>query len=199
MPLSERQIRMLEAVARTAPNIVMRKYKEDCCIATTRIVIEVLKKLHFKNVRPFVVEANIFNEVYVRKGRTPQSDEEAQEWLKDGCWQVVLGDRKQSLEGKWPGHLAVLIDEAYLLDVSAFQASRPLKQIHMTPIFTSVPEEFVKGEDKCGLMFNNCMVVYCSYPEDNTYQKARDWWDVKRSQEVVKDILAETKLILDKK
>lgn len=200
MSLSERQVKMLEAVARVTPNVLLRKYKdENCCIAATRVIIEVLKKLHFKDIRPFTVEANIFNEVYVRHGRTPQNDEEAQAWLEEGCWQVVVGDRKTEQDGKWAGHLAVLIHEKYLLDISIYQSTRPQKQIFMYPIFTSVPEDFVQGNDKCGLMVNNCMVVYCPFPDDKSYQTARDWWDVSKSKEVVSDILTEVKAILAKK
>lgn len=200
MEISEHQVKMLEAIAQVAPNILLRRYKDlNCCIAATRIVIEVLKKLHFKDARPFVVEANIFNEAYVKKGRTPESDEEAQQWLGEGCWHVVLGDRSQEIKGQWPGHLTVLLHDRYMLDIAIFQASRPHKQINLHPIFTSVPEDFVKGEDKCGLMFNNCMVVYVSHPEDKTYQSARDWWDVDKSKEIVSDIVAEVKTILGKK
>lgn len=199
MSLSEHQVRILETIAKIAPNAILRKYKETCCIAGARIIIEVLKKLHFKNIKPFTVEANIFNEVYVKKGRTPQSDEEAQQWLTEGCWQIVLGDREEKIEGRWPGHLVVLINDQYLLDVTIFQATRPHKGIHLTPVLTTVPEDFIKGEDKCGLMYNNCMIIYTSYPTDDSYKTARDWWDVARSKEVVSDILSEVKLILAKK
>lgn len=200
MALSEQQIKMLEAVAKVTPNILMRKYKdENCCIAATRVIIEVLKKLHFKEIRPFTVEANVFNEVYVRKGRTPQSDEEAQAWLTEGCWQVVVGERKSEEKGKWAGHLAILIHEQYLLDIAIFQSSRPLKQINMYPIFTSVPEDFVRGEDKCGLMANNCMVVYVPFPNDKSYESARDWWDVSKSKAVVSEVLTEVKAMVAKK
>ena len=198
MAISEHQIRMLEAIARVAPNAIMRKYRDNCCIATARIVTEVLKKFHFRNFRPFTVEANIFNETYVRKGRTPQSDEEAQAWLAEGAWQVVLGERTETQDGKWPGHLAVLLDNQYLLDIAIFQASRPHKGIQLSPILTSVPEDFVKGEDKCGLMFNNCMVVYVSYPQDKSYEAARDWWDVGRSKDVVREIFTDVKAIITK-
>lgn len=199
MDLSDRQLEILKVVTQVSPKIILNKYREDCCIVTARIIIEVLKKLHFKDVKPFVVEANIFNETYVKKGRTPQSEEEAQTWLTEGAWQVVLGERTEKHEGKWAGHLAVLLNNRYMLDIAILQASRPHKQINLTPIFTTVPENFVRGEDKCGLMFNNCMVMYTSYPEDQSYQKAKDWWDVNRSKGVVSEVLSEAKSILAKK
>ena len=103
---------MLEIITQVTPGILARKYKDrNCCIAATRIIIEVLKKLHFRDIKPLVVEANVFNETYIKKGRTPESHEEAEEWLKEGAWQVVLGDRSQKNEGMWPGHLVVLINE----------------------------------------------------------------------------------------
>lgn len=199
MELSKYHLDTLEAIVTVAPNILVRKYKEDCCIAATRILIEVLKKLHFRNIKPLVVEANVFNEVYCMKGRPPESEEEAKAWLEEGAWQVVVGDRNTVIPNKWAGHLVVILEDKYMIDLSMFQASRPQKQINMAPICTVVPENFVKGGDKCGLMFNNCMVAYHSYPEDQTYQKAKDWWDKARSADVVSEILSEIKYLLPKK
>lgn len=200
MNLSEHQLKMLEAIAEVTPNILLRSYKDlNCCIAATRIIVEVLKRLHFRNIKPFVVEANIFNETYVKKGRTPDSHEEAEQWLGEGAWHVILGDRSQENKGQWPGHLAVLINERYMMDIAIFQASRPHKNINLHPILTTVPEDFVKGEDKCGLMFNNCMVIYVSHPEDKSYQATRDWWDVAKSKEIVSEVYSEVKSILAKK
>lgn len=200
MNLSEHQLKMLEVIAEVTPNILLRRYKDvNCCIAATRIIIEVLKKLHFRDIKPFVVEANIFNETYVKKGRMPESHEEAEQWLGEGAWQVVLGDRSQEIKGRWPGHLTIVIKDHYLLDVAIFQASRPHKNINLHPILTTVPEDFIKGEDKCGLMFLNCMVVYVAHPEDKTYQATRDWWDVSKSKEVVSEVYNEVKTILGKK
>lgn len=200
MELSNHQLNMLEAVARVAPKEIMKRYKDNnCCIATARIIIEVLKKMHFKNIRPLTVEVNIFNETYVKKGRTPQSDEEAQAWLAEGAWQIILGERTLTHDGQWPGHLAVLVNDRYMLDIAVFQATRPQKNIHLSPILTTVPEDFVKGEDKCGLIFNKCMVVYVSFPQDKTYEAARDWWDVAKSKDIVSEILTEAKVVLAKK
>lgn len=199
MELSEHQVRMLEVIAQVTPKILARKYRDvNCCIAATRIVIEALKKLHFKNMRPLAVEANIFNEVYVKKGRTPQSQEEAEAWRDEGAWQVVLGEQTEKHEGMWPGHLVVLINERYMLDIAVFQASRPQKQINLGPICTTVPEEFVKCEDKCGLMFNNCMVIYVSR-NDKSYETAKDWWDVAKHKEAISEVVEEVKIVLGKK
>ncbi len=196
MPLSEHKIKLIEIVSAVAPDSLLSKYKENCCIAGSRIVMEVLKKLHFRDVKPITVEANVFNEVYVKKGRTPQSQEEAEAWRDEGAWQVVLGDRTQVIPEKWPGHLALVIDGEYLLDVTIFQGTRPLKQIFLNPILTTIPEAFVKGEDKCGLMYNNCMIVYASYPNDKSYQTAKDWWDVKRSKDIVSEIYSDVKKVI---
>lgn len=200
MELSEYQIKMVEAIAKVAPPILMKHYREDCCIIATRIVVEVLKRLHFKHIKPFVVEGNVFNESYVRKGRTPQSQEEAQEWLKEGAWQIVLGDRVDRGEkGKWAGHLVVLLNDKYMFDVAAYQANRPHKQIRLDPLFTTVPEDFVKGEDKCQLMYNNCLVIYQAFPNDKSYQHFKDWCDLTRSKRVVGEVYEEVKFLLGKK
>ncbi len=201
MDLSAYQLKVLEALTQIAPKAIARTYNYYCCVAATRIVIEVLKKFHFKDLKPLVVEANVFNETYVKKGRTPESDEEAQAWLAEGAWHVVIGDKKQELEDKkmWPGHLVTAVNDKYIVDLSIEQATRPHKNIHMAPLASVVPEEFVKQSDRCGLMFNNCLVVYVSHPEDKSYEKAKDWWDKKACEELVKEITEDIKYALKEK
>lgn len=198
--ISEYHIAMIKAIASVAPRTIFRKYQVNSSIAGSRIVIEVLKKLHFKNVKPLVVEANVFNEIYVKKGRTPESHEEAQAWFEEGALQVVLGERtEEPPAGIWAGHLVVLIDGTAIFDITAMQANRPQKSINLTPVFTTVPENFVRGEDKCGLIFNNCMVVYGSYPTDTSYQAYRDWNDLAVTKAAVSDVYYAVKEILGKK
>lgn len=196
MSLSDHQIKMIETIAEVSPRILRKYYREDCCIVATRIIIEVLKKLHFKDVKAFVVEANVFNEAYLTKGRTPQNEEEAQEWLKEGAWQIVLGDRVEKIKGKWPGHLVTLINGMYIFDIALWQACRPHKNIILDPLLTKVPEDFVTGEDKCQLLYNKCLLVYQAYPNDNTYQSSKDWHDRSRSKDVVREIYSEVKSLL---
>lgn len=198
--ISEYHIAMVKAIANVAPRVIFRKFQINSCIAGSRIVIEVLKKLHFKNVKPLVVEVNVFNETYVKKGRTPESHEEAQAWLEEGAWQVVLGERTETPPtGVWPGHLVVLIDGTAIFDITSMEANRPQKNINISPLFTTVPENFVRGEDKCGLIFNNCMVVYSSYPADTSYQAYRDWNDLAITKAAVNEVYYDVKEILGKK
>jgi hypothetical protein len=198
MDLSNSQLAVLEKLTEIAPRVIARNYTSDCCIAATRITIEVLKKFHFKDVKPLVVEANVFNETYLKKGRTPKDNEEAQAWLAEGAWQVVVGDKTVNTEGTkgWAGHLVAVVNGKYMVDLAITQATRPHKNIHLSPIASVVPEEFVTNPDRCGLMFNNCLVVYVSYPKDVSYQRARDWWDKKRSDEFVKEIAGDIKYAL---
>jgi hypothetical protein len=198
--ISEYHIAMVKAIAAVAPRVIFKKFQINSCIAGSRIVMEVLKKFHFKNVKPLVVEANVFNETYVKKGRTPESHEEAQTWLEEGAWQVVLGERTEiPPTGVWPGHLVLLIDGTAVFDITAGQATRPNKNINITPMFTTVPDNFVRGEDKCGLIFNNCMVVYSSYPNDTSYVAYRDWNDLSITKAAVNEVYYEVKDILGKK
>jgi hypothetical protein len=192
---------VLEKLTEIAPNVIARNYTSDCCIAATRITIEVLKKFHFKDVKPLVVEANVFNETYLKKGRTPKDHEEAQAWLAEGAWQVVVGDKTVQTDYPitWPGHLVAVVNGKYMVDLSITQATRPHKNINLSPIASIVPEDFVKNQDKCGLMFNDCLVVYVSYPKDVSYQRARDWWDKKRCDEFVKEIAGDIKYALKEK
>jgi len=198
--ISEYHIAMVNAVAITAPKVIFKKFQINSCIAGTRIVMEVLKKFHFKNLKPLVVEANLFNETYVKKGRTPESHEEAQTWLEEGAWQVVLGEKTETPPtGIWPGHLVLLIDGTSIFDVTIVQANRPHKNINLSPIFTTVPENFVREEDKCGLIFNNCMVVYTPHMENKSYQTYRDWHDLSITKSAVNEVYYEVKDILGKK
>lgn len=191
---------MVKAIAQVAPRVVYKNFPINSCIAGTKVVLEVLKKLHFKNVKPLVVEANVFNEVYYQKGRLPTSKEEAQAWLDEGAWQVVLGDKTLPPPPKiWAGHLVVLMDDSAIFDVTVSQANRPNKKINISPLFTTVPENFVRGEDKCGLIFGNCMIVYNAYPQDTTYQAYKDWNDPSVTKKAINEVYYEVKDILGKK
>ncbi len=198
--ISEYHIAMVKAIAKVTPRVVFKKFHINSCIAGTRIVMEVLKKFHFKNVKPLVVEVNVFNETYFKKGRTPESHEEAEVWREEGAWQVVLGERTETPPtGVWPGHLVLLIDGTAVFDITAGQATRPQKNINISPMFTTVPDNFMRGEDKCGLIFNNCMVVYSSYPTDTSYAAYRDWNDLAITKSSVNEVYYEVKDILGKK
>lgn len=194
MKVSQQHIKILEAYAEEAPKEIYRHYRGDSCLVSTRISLEVLKKLHFKDVRTMAVEVNIFNPLYSSKGRLPESHEEAEAWKAEGAWQIVVGDMTvEHPPDYWPGHIVTIVNGTTMIDLSIAAAGRADKNIVMRPVLTTVPECFVKGEDKCALMVNDCMVIYEPRIKDVSYQGIKDWHNKARVAPVVSDIIEAVK------
>lgn len=174
--LSERQNLILGSFMEAATRILPKLYKPDSCIATTRIAIDVLERFHFK-VRPLTVEVSIYNPAYTAKERHPDTPAEDEAWKSEGCWAVVLGD--ESLGGT--GHLAALVNEDSLIDLTLPQANRPHKQIVLPPVVvTNFPAGFPAGLENDISVINGCTVVYRARPAWHYYLRSKDWTHQRR-------------------
>jgi hypothetical protein len=184
MNLSDQQIKIIETYIDEGKKVLSKVPFTDISVA--RINKEVLEKLNFRNSKALPIEVNIFNETYFKKGRTPQSDEEAQEWLKEGAWQV--SDK----------YVVTLINDIYLLDLHIGRATRPEKRIFLKPLLTKVTEDFIRGEDRCGFVHNSCLITYNSFPTNLDYQKSKDWQDKTKTNKIVSEIYSGVKVRLRK-
>jgi hypothetical protein len=191
--LSKYQIKTIQDFMPPACALLMKKNNLTCSVTATRVVYDVLTKLHFK-VKPLAVEARVYNPMYTQKLRPPENDEEANKWLDEGCWSVILGDLVPKAANKWPGHLVAIINDVCIMDLTIVQAYRPDKNLMVNPVFAEVNEAFIQGDIQRGVTNNDCLIVYQAVPYNQDWLKAKDWIDKKALENIEKDILEEIRL-----
>lgn len=153
----------------------------DSCILGTKIAITVLRSKGLRAV-PMPVGVVVINRVFADRlaaSRTLDgAGESADEWGAAGAWMIHVGHREDigPVTGGWDGHLVALVENRYLLDVSAGQFSRPTKNIAATPFWMPVERPFLRGErglvvrGKQGEIFR-----YTPEPENESFLTAPSW------------------------
>ena len=186
--LNKYQIKIIQDFMPPACALLMKKNNLQCSVTATRVIYDVLTKLHFK-VKPLAVEARVYNPLYTQKMRPPENDEEANKWLEEGCWSVILGDLVPKAVNKWPGHLVAIINDACIMDLTIVQAYRPDKNVIVNPVFAEINEAFIQGDLQRGVINNDCLIVYQGVPYNQDWLKAKDWNNKKAVEELEKDIV----------
>lgn len=186
--LNKYQVKTIHDFMPPACTLLMKRDNLRCSITATRVVFDVLAKSNFK-VRPLAVQARVYNPLYTQKMRPPESDEEANQWLEEGCWSIVYGGSEKKVANKWPGHLVAVVNDACIIDLSIVQAYRPDKNLIVNPVFAEINDEFLSGEIQRGVNNNGCLIVYKAIPEDDTYTKNKSWIDKKAIEILEKDVV----------
>lgn len=166
-----------EAVAEEVLVWIRKHYYPDCCIDATRMVVRCAKELRFP-AQPVSVAVRVLNPQMTKHGRLPHSDEESQQWAKEGCWAVILGSLNTPPSGPdmWPGHLAVRVNGNTLLDLTVTQANRPGTGIDVGPVmFTCEDQEFWEGRSAAVVESGDCLIIYTVHMEDRSWSNATGW------------------------
>jgi hypothetical protein len=186
----------LSAVMNAAVNHVPRHYRPDCCIAATRILLDVFGRLNVP-AAPLPVLCSVANAVMVREkgcwGLTDWiSDEEADRLDRLGAYQMLLGvSPRDEQPGKWAGHLVCLAYGVVMIDLSLPQINRPAKGIEVIPLMLEVDPDWTTSADGALFKVGKCTVAYAPYPDAPRWEGSRDWWDRARRKPVVDAIVAD--------
>ena len=157
-------------------------FREDSCINSTRVLLEVFRTLGLE-AAPFAVRTRIFSKAFVdraaREGRFPSTQEETHEWTSQpGVWSVGIGYFHAGMPpDAWLGHL-VLRAGPHLLDATISQASRPEKGIELPQMLVveNVPEDFWRGLLNITTVgADGCVVQYEPQPRYNGYMTTPGW------------------------
>lgn len=167
----------------------------DVCIAATRVALEVLAPLGYE-VKPLPVRVFGYNQKWVElsmeRGHFPRSDAEKNEWVSEGGWSVGAGighrtDRnvpygRNERLGRFNGHLVLVVNRDYLLDLSVAQMARPDHQMFLDrPLVVPIPERaFLHGTKRLFAEYrmDDHPVVTFEYeavPSDRTFTRTSDW------------------------
>ena len=176
---------------------ILADFRKDSCIASTRILIDVMKEFDVR-VRPLPVTAVIGNGPMARrveKEGWPDNVETTIKWgEEDGSYCLGIGFGGDPEPGKFPGHL-VGITSHYLIDLSIDQADRPQWNIIVPPILRALEPGFVIGKSRlvCKGYDDNeevtGFVVYDAQPWNTSYKSAPDWKLIDRTRPVTQRII----------
>jgi hypothetical protein len=184
-------IAFTDRVIGVAYPLLKQRYRPDCCIAATRIFSLVADYFRV-NCRPLSVRVIAFNPTAtawaVANDQLPVEGPEWEALVRAGAWSVGVGGGDKN-PGKWPGHLAAVVDERYLVDLSLYQAYRPQHGMVLTPTFGAVTPKFLAGEAEGQVFVAGCLCLYVACPEDHSFERALDWSSVSRHDRTVADVV----------
>jgi len=168
---------------------ILKEFRADSCIATTAIGLDILTEFGVL-AEPFPVRLLIFNEAFanrIEKGTPWPSNKELIQWSEeDGSYSVGIGVGTQQ-PGKWAGHLVILIEKRYLLDLSIDQANRPKYNMNFDPVCVEVDEKFFKGAPR--VIQSNGSVIRIEALRNDGYSTSPDWIFSSRRKKLVENIL----------
>lgn len=186
--------RVLSEFRAVADPVIAATYVPNCCIAATRITVEVLRHFGVEvDVMPCeAVYCNArFYALLMAEGSAPQTQEVADRWEGAGARFVWIGADDAPDRGGWNGHLVAIArqgEEAYLVDMSARQAHRPHKEIVVPRgLIAPIPPTYHGGTMLLD-SDDGTTAVYWPKPEKRGYRSARDW-SRKRHERVVAAII----------
>ena len=144
---------VFDALTASGAKTVLRRYfREDSCINSTRVLLEVFRALRL-DASPFSVRAMVFSKAFVQRvgaeKHMPGSEAELRAWTSDpDIYSVGVGFGSIHMpKDGWPGHLVLRAGHDRLLDATISQASRPARGIHMPDMLVveDVPARFWRG------------------------------------------------------
>ncbi len=190
----DKRTKAVEIILTRGVRIIHEHFRPDCCIAATRIAMDVLAPCGF-HVAPLPVQVILVNKVGVDAINThgwPNGEEQIREFQqKYGYWSIGLGYDWPGSVG-WPGHLVALLNGDHILDLTLSQAHRPQHQIEPHPICTFAEQSFLNGQRRLQVSFDTCWAFYSLHDHDG-YRRSKDWTDKRRRAAVVAEILDEIK------
>jgi len=167
----------VRAFFQAACRVLPHHYAPSCCLPATRIAVEVLNERQAPT-RPLMVRVVVHNPALVAKGRMAASPEEARRWRDEDNAAIAVCGNLQMLHLSWPGHVAALAGDRWLIDLSLPQLNMPDKDIHLPPLLAEVAPGFVAGREHMMWMIHGCRVFYRAYPGNHSYAGSREWQDL---------------------
>lgn len=187
----------IAALVATARPHILERFRPNSCIASTRVAIEALARF---GVAATAVAAQV--EIYNPTARALLEGGISKEAFRarlaesvraapgpEPPWSIGLGVG-EPLHGSWTGHLVALTDatdasERVLIDLSLDQASRPLRDIRLSPIWVPAADEVCAGDARVGGTVAGTLVRYQLMPAQEGWDFSPDWCEPARWQDLV--------------
>lgn len=179
--------RWLGLLVRDSPHLLLQSFNRDCCIAATRVAVEVSKRLGFE-ARAQTTQLRVWNKKLFERIQAEGFDGK----FRDGEWSVGIGfgedPRYANPEWKgFDGHLVAVVEERFLVDLSFGQTSRPKKDMPTLPALAVAMRNDGQPWPAC-VVSERFTCVYD--PIDNSgYLKSPDWTDEERTEQIIEQII----------
>jgi hypothetical protein len=148
----------------TLANRIARKFNgsRDTCILTSFALNDALQRLGY-NSRPLRIEAAVF----------PDEPKAVGTILG---WSNPPERRRAATPDHWWGHLAVLVDEMWLLDATLDQANKREwpRSMRVGPLAVRLSENFWAERGSTMVRTNGCEVRFSPHPKQNGFAHAGD-------------------------
>lgn len=147
----------LEMLCREIPKLRHEAGADDgTCIETSRIAVELLRANGYR-ARPLPCQVMVHSRELTKRlaqGRDPANEgEDPKEWARAGAMMIVIGftreDGRVVGEDKFDGHVIVIVEERYLLDLTLTQvrqAPRASEYVPVDDFWGPASRDFVKGK-----------------------------------------------------
>jgi hypothetical protein len=150
----DRAVEIIEAIRLYARPEILKWYRPDSCIASSRVVFDLLRHYGMKPLA-MACHVRVLNAALLKRiekeGRHPKDEAEIRKWSRgDGSWNIGIGGTGQARPHRWDGHLVVLAYRQVMIDVSIDQANRPRKNIELKPIVATVTEAGRAAKGRAG-------------------------------------------------
>lgn len=164
---------ILDSLCHVGRPVLLQFFRLDSCIASSNVVRQVLASYHVYSeavpVKAYVVNAK--GDEFLRQGHA--------DWVREkreGAYAVGVGYGGPDPDA-WDGHLVLIVDHRYLLDMSADQLARPQYDILVTPLIAKVDgvdlsrpkSRLALGLEKGGVL------LYEGDPDNQLFRRAPDW------------------------
>jgi len=159
---------LLTRLGDAASDVFPKYFAPDCCLNSTRVLVEVAKQVGLPHPKPMQVIASVGNAAALRlldsEGLTPEI------WKEQRAKLVICGDADAEGDG-WPGHLCLVVGRHWLVDGSSRQLSRLEYDIDVPEIVgTRLQPDHLSGKRVLSLgLPMGAVLFYQLCPELNEY------------------------------
>lgn len=185
---------ILERYAEIARGEILKEFGIESCIGSTRITVEVMKKLKVP-VKPLVTKlyaTNIVMAKLIEEHGYPDP-ETLDRWVEEhGAHSIGLGYGPPTPDDPgWDGHLVAFVGGRYVVDAAVDQVERPEKNIHVPDVLVAHPESgFIVGKKPMIVWLPAAMLRYeVMVPPDLGYKDSPNWRKRYQTQPAVERIL----------
>jgi len=187
---------VLERYAEIARGEILREFGLESCIGSTRITLEVMKKLKVP-VKPLATKLYAMNVVMaklIEEHGYPDS-ETLDQWVEEhNAHSIGLGYGPPTPDDPgWDGHLVAFVGGRYLVDASIDQVERPAKDLHVPDVLVARTETgFVTGKRPLIVWLPSAVLRYeAMVPQDLGYKTSPNWRLRYQTQPAIDRILQE--------